>query len=144
MHRRQGFWAPTTLRIDRDLNRIRGRAPDEVVDFFATTYGPEATAELQAAMVGRYSEQRVLWDGVVHNAVALGIAGLLGASLWLNFQRLKPRLVGLLPSERRRRRGLCPRCGYDIVGLDRCPECGAEAPLLRKAGAADAVAAPDA
>lgn len=32
----------------------------------------------------------------------------------------------LVASWRRRRRGLCPRCGYALVGLaaNRCPECG--------------------
>lgn len=34
-------------------------------------------------------------------------------------------LIGPLRRRRRVRRGLCPRCGYDLAGLETCPECGA-------------------
>jgi hypothetical protein len=122
--KRRGFWAPTTLTIRRDLNRIRGGVPQEALAFFAATYGPEVTADFQAALAGRYTERHILWSGVGHNVLALAIAGLLMVSCWLNAPRLKP----LLPSERRRKRGLCPRCGYDLAGLLRCPECGRPGP----------------
>lgn len=31
----------------------------------------------------------------------------------------------------RTRRGLCPRCGYDVRGASVCPECGFRRPVLR-------------
>ncbi|MEZ6241931.1 MAG: hypothetical protein R3B57_02710 [Phycisphaerales bacterium] len=31
---------------------------------------------------------------------------------------------GVVVRWRRRRRGRCPACGYDLAGLDACPECG--------------------
>jgi hypothetical protein len=123
LHMRSGFWAPTTLRIERNLNRIRGRVPNECVAFFRATYGPEAAAELTTAIAGQPQERLILWTGVAHNLVALCAAGLLVWSLVLNARRLQP----LLPSQRRRRRGACPTCGYDLTGLAEgpCPECGA-------------------
>jgi hypothetical protein len=39
---------------------------------------------------------------------------------------------GLLRRWRRRRRGLCVRCGYNLTGLTepRCPECGGQIPCI--------------
>ncbi len=37
-------------------------------------------------------------------------------------------LLGWSRALHRRRRGLCPTCGYDLAGVDRCPECGEAAP----------------
>ena len=58
-----------------------------------------------------------LWPGSAINTAFHG------ALVWL---------VGFGPFALRRvlrvRRGRCLRCGYDLAGLDRCPECGAERP----------------
>jgi len=47
--------------------------------------------------------------------------------LWLAFVAL-----GVLRTSRRRRRGQCLACGYDLAALPRCPECGT-VPLTRPA-----------
>lgn len=62
---------------------------------------------------------RPLWRGLISNTIAFGaVWGLvmLGAK-WVWRQR---------PSVRRRRRGWCVRCGYDLLGdfANGCPECG--------------------
>lgn len=61
--------------------------------------------------------------GVTHLVVpywALLPAGLAPPALWL------ARRLGQVRRSRRQRRGLCPRCGYDLrQSPTRCPECGA-------------------
>jgi len=56
-----------------------------------------------------------LWPGIVINAVFYGVL------LWL---------AGLgfasIRRARRRRRGRCAWCGYELAGLEQCPECGKE------------------
>lgn len=42
---------------------------------------------------------------------------------------------GALKRHIRTRRGQCPRCGYHMVGLTRCPECGAESLASRSSTA---------
>lgn len=42
--------------------------------------------------------------------------------------------AGCVRRWRRRRRGLCERCGYELAGLAMCPECGREAESGRAAG----------
>ncbi len=56
---------------------------------------------------------RPIWFGLIVNSLvyALGLC-------------LAVRLVKHLPRVARTRRGLCLRCGYDLAGLERCPECG--------------------
>ncbi len=58
---------------------------------------------------------RPAWPGFALNTLLFGTAAG-GAML----------AVGSAWRRRRRRRGLCVRCGYDVVGLAVCPECGAE------------------
>lgn len=53
------------------------------------------------------------WPGMVYNIVVIG--GVLIAC---------ERCVVAYVAKRRRRMGLCVRCGYTAAGLSRCPECG--------------------
>ncbi len=59
-----------------------------------------------------------VWPGFAYNALAFG------GGAWALLAA--PSLVGLVfgTKRRRRRRGLCVACGYDMRGLDACPECG--------------------
>ena len=73
---------------------------------------------------GETSKSNVLWIGHVRNSLAFVLAALLGTlplrgrtDLWL--RRWRDRLFRRTPS------GHCLRCGYDLAGLTRCPECGA-------------------
>ncbi len=54
------------------------------------------------------------------------VAGAIGLALILGGRFLP--VVPPMRGERRRAKGLCPSCGYDMSGLPgpRCPECGAE------------------
>lgn len=56
---------------------------------------------------------RPLWLGLAANAVVYALPVL---ALWT--------APGLLRGALRRRRGWCAGCGYELAGLDRCPECG--------------------
>ncbi len=56
---------------------------------------------------------RPLWPGFAVNAAFYaGVCWILLA------------VPGVLVRWRRRRRGRCPACGYELAGLDRCSECG--------------------
>ncbi len=59
-----------------------------------------------------------VWPGFAFNALSFG------GGAWALLAA--PSLVGVAVGRRRRRRrrGLCVACGYDISGLDTCPECG--------------------
>ncbi|MEM0984523.1 MAG: hypothetical protein AAGI17_11315 [Planctomycetota bacterium] len=56
---------------------------------------------------------RILWPGLIVNTF------ITAAALWLG-------LAGITAVRRHRRRatGRCPGCGYDLVDLTTCPECG--------------------
>jgi hypothetical protein len=70
-------------------------------------FNPSQTATLRFAF-------EPVWPGFVLNSLlyAMPVASLIVAA-------------GLLRARRRRRRGRCVRCNYDLAGLDACPECGA-------------------
>lgn len=54
-----------------------------------------------------------IWRGMVLNVACYGVAW------WFLFAA-----IGLVRRVRRRRRGGCPKCGYPVADLKRCPECG--------------------
>lgn len=54
-----------------------------------------------------------IWPGVLANTLVYSTLWLAGV---LSLMRLKTAV--------RRRRGLCPACGYDLTGTTSCPECG--------------------
>ncbi len=66
---------------------------------------------------------RPVWPGLLGNTVIHGLA------FFLIFMVLRRTYTWIDSAGRdRRRRGLCPRCGYDRTGLTaeaKCPECGA-------------------
>ena len=67
-----------------------------------------------------------IWWGVLLNSVVYGLPF---AGVWYAGK------AGVRRARRalRRRRGRCPACGYDVRGVDRCPECGGRS-LLRRPG----------
>lgn len=75
---------------------------------------------MDPARLHRILHGRVIWPGMIGNTLFYGTALLtfLGGPGWVR------RAV-------RRRRGLCWRCGYNIKGLARCPECDAPRPSAR-------------
>ena len=74
---------------------------------------------------GVYAVDRMMQPVPFATFVALSgaVAGLIAAGDWVAVERPRERL------RRRRRLGLCGRCGYDLHGnVSRvCPECGAAA-----------------
>lgn len=57
-----------------------------------------------------------LWAGLIGNTLIFGGVLFLGSTA-----------VSTRRAARRRRRGQCARCGYDLAGLATCPECGTPA-----------------
>jgi hypothetical protein len=55
----------------------------------------------------------VLWPGFALNTAFYGTLAFL---LWS--------APGFVRKKRRRRRGLCAACGYELKGMQKCPECG--------------------
>jgi hypothetical protein len=129
---RSGFWALTRLHESHTIVMTGGSeftAEDRQAARRATleaVLGSAALRDPKVARVSRedFSETRVLWGGVAHNAMAAAGAVLFGLSLaWV---------PAYWDAARRRRaraalwRGECPGCGYSLRGLaaDVCPECG--------------------
>jgi len=129
--RRTGFWAPTResneLRL-LDTGNLTAAEQAEVLPALATAFDrdPDAagiyrrTAAL--ARAGVWMSSRTLYTGYVHNAASLVAAAWLVAGAAI--------AVGVAHRERREAarcdRGECPKCGFDLAGLEGrpCPECG--------------------
>lgn len=69
--------------------------------------------------LGHYSLPLMpLWPGFAINTLFYSACV---ATLWLAFATTRH---AVNRKRRRRARGLCESCGYDITGLTQCPECG--------------------
>ncbi len=70
------------------------------------------------------------WSGFIGTrTIPIGIVPSGLALNWLFYAPLFYLLFSVVPGVRhvrRKRRGLCLRCGYDLSGLASCPECGAD------------------
>ncbi len=91
-------------------------------DWIIKNYGDAETATMIA--YGPSETSRRLWGGVTVDVLGCTASALLPISLFWVPGAL--RALRESPAARRRRRGLCGRCGYPVVGLPagRCPECG--------------------
>jgi hypothetical protein len=124
-----GFWAVTRLQRERrvdvdrslpsaDQTSMRTAFVHTIVQFvFPMTPREESRLEQE-----NFTETCVVWSGYVHNAAAILMLA------WLPFACHGTwRFARDLGPNRRRRRGLCVACGYDLAGVrERCPECGTE------------------
>jgi hypothetical protein len=94
-------------------------------------------ARLRSFDAGSLQDQRILMNDGYPDAgtIATGI----GSDTWLTFPHWVPavlfgsmptwQLIHRLTARRRRARGLCRRCGYDLrASPERCPECGTPVP----------------
>ena len=110
------YRSPVTFHVPLALGGIRNEV---LADGIPITVYPQETRELLTGQV--QLPLRPVWPGFAVNTIFYA------AVLWLPF-------VGLGAFRRRRRtkRGLCPKCGYDLRGRASenklCPECGATAP----------------
>ncbi len=74
------------------------------------------------------SRSRTILLPVIPIPLGLAVNSLFfGAFWWCVIRGVKQAARAL-----KRRRGRCTRCGYDVIGLDRCPECGDPAPSRRR------------
>jgi len=77
---------------------------------------------------GTYSGDRVIDEVVVARYHLLGLILnpiIYAVPMWVLLLLISTG-VGSLVRRSRRRKGACSRCGYNIQGLPKCPECGAE------------------
>jgi len=122
-----GFWAPTTLRRFHTIIGHESLTVDEFARLpLVLAARLEAMGEEDRALVllraGVLGDTHLIRRGVAHNAASSLVAILLGVTVGLNAV-----LLARWRAERtRRRRGLCPACGYNLRHqyIGGCPECG--------------------
>jgi hypothetical protein len=111
-----GTWSESDLAAARSAVFIESGVPSSV---------EQRVEEWQDITNGDLVENRVLLGGITHTAFALVIAAGLIYSLtgWPAWFAARP----WSRSARRRSRGLCPSCAYELSGIESgvCPECGA-------------------
>jgi len=78
--------------------------------------GLHLSPDLQRFGPGAYLPLRFIWPGALIDSAIFG---------WFYFSIFA--FPGIVIRSRRRQRGACPRCGYDLRGAEheKCPECGA-------------------
>lgn len=138
-----GFWAFTSEHHARLLHVLpmTGEWNDAEISaarsaaFSKSSVPPAVWRRVQGWMDiagGDTKESRILWWGAGHDLVALALLAALLYSLtgWEAWLAAKP----WSRSARRRRRGLCVACGYDLQGIEGgvCPECGKAAGAPRR------------
>jgi hypothetical protein len=70
-------------------------------------------------------EFRVLGRGVTLPTLIHGPGFALDTAFYGTLAFLLWSAPGFVRRQRRRRRGLCVGCGYELKGMQKCPECGA-------------------
>ncbi|MCC6675734.1 MAG: hypothetical protein IT436_01195 [Phycisphaerales bacterium] len=133
----RGFFAPTTY-IRRYVLSIRPwatlatfsdaelrEAREIYLDWFKSPQGFGENPALADQLLHRdvVSSTRLLWGGIIHNTLTVGVIACLVYCLRWN---LSPSLWRARNRARRLARGECPRCRYPLHGLaeSKCPECG--------------------
>jgi hypothetical protein len=128
-----GLWAPTartfktSVRIEvvkraKDLSdHDRDVLRERFANWLATKPGwDEVGATLEKE--GNVRRSGVLWWGVMHTLLSALAMGALVLSLgWIGSF---PRRALAWRARRQLARGKCPACGYEIEGMEQCPECG--------------------
>ena len=103
-----------SIHAEAARGRWTSRSPDE---FRATNGGPLS----RFGFLGWRLNER----GTGHRGVGIGWSTPYWFLVLLCCPAPSLRLTARLRNRRRRGRGLCPACGYDLRGTpDRCPECG--------------------
>jgi len=123
-----GFWSPSFssppfARVITNSRMIlapswESNFVDQTFAHIHRTYGEESAEAFRAVATGRELEGLLRWPALAHDAIVLVLLhiGLLCGTKLLYSAR----------ADRRIRRGLCPKCRYDLAGVpaDTCPECG--------------------
>lgn len=122
-----GFWAPTRLVRSHTVAGLELLTAPEIASL------PRALCERLEAMgyeertmslvrMGVLADTQLIRRGVARDVVALGA----GVFLLVNATLILTLLARWRTEERRRTRGLCPTCGYNLRHqfIGGCPECG--------------------
>ncbi len=107
---------PVTGAVLAEVQQALANIPDQLGPW------PPIVFVTDLLRAGKTTSTRILPWGYVHNAISASIALTLACGLALSTRDLRRSSI----RERRRRRGQCPACGYDLRGTAHavCPECG--------------------
>lgn len=138
---RSGFWAPTLRRREMRLDwNPRQRIPAAEMPLIRSQVADEllrlreiSPADAEAFRFSDVYDGRLLPLGLLRSAVGFLVAIALPISLF----SLPGYFIDLYLERINRRRGLCTRCSYPVMGLAKCPECGLPTPATTDAGLLD-------